>query len=100
MRLHKRSDIVRVCPAGLDYAQTKARRAQNLIFSCAGLKLSFINSVLDRAMSKLETIPAEEGAALLPQKPQSTGIRRVVVAAAVASFALGLLAATAVTSPW
>ena len=31
-------------------------------------------------MSKLETIPAEEGASLLPQKPQSTGIRRVVVA--------------------
>ena len=47
-------------------------------------------------MTKLETIPAEEGAALLPQKPQSTGIRRVVVAAAVASFAIGVLAATAV----
>ena len=51
-------------------------------------------------MTKLETIPAEEGAALLPQKPQSTGIRRVVVAAAVASFVIGVLAATAVrTSP-
>ena len=49
-------------------------------------------------MTKLETIPAEEGA-LLPQKPQSTGIRRVVVAAAVASFVIGVLAATAVTSP-
>ena len=48
----------------------------------------------------LETIPAdEEGATLLP-KPKTTGIRRVVVAAAVASFAFGLLAATAVqTSP-
>ena len=40
----------------------------------------------------------EEGATLLP-KPKTTGIRRVVVAAAVLSFALGLLAATAVTSP-
>ena len=48
-------------------------------------------------MTKLETIPAEEGAALLPQKPQSTGIRRVVVAAAVASFVIGVLAATADT---
>ena len=48
----------------------------------------------------LETIPPdEEGATLLP-KPKTTGIRRVVVAAAVASFAFGLLAATAVqTSP-
>ena len=45
----------------------------------------------------LETIPAdEEGATLLP-KPKTTGIRRVVVAAAVASF--GLLAATAVSPP-
>ena len=47
-------------------------------------------------MTKLETIPAEEGASLLPQKPQSTGIRRVVAAAAVASFVIGVLAATAV----
>ena len=38
-------------------------------------------------MTKLETIPADEGATLLPQKPQSTGgIRRVVIHfAAVAS---------------
>ena len=50
-------------------------------------------------MSKLETIPAEEGATLLPQKPK-TGIRRVVAAAALASFVIGVLAATAVqTSP-
>ena len=50
-------------------------------------------------MSKLETIPAEEGATLLP-KPKSTGIRRVVAAAALASFVIGVLAATAVqTSP-
>ena len=48
-------------------------------------------------MTKLETIPAEEGATLLTQKPQSTGIRRVVVAAAVASFVIGVLAATADT---
>jgi hypothetical protein len=52
-------------------------------------------------MTKLETIPAEEDSTLLPQKPQSTGgIRRVVIAAAVASFVIGVLAATAVrTSP-
>ena len=50
-------------------------------------------------MSKLETTPAEEGATLLP-KPKSTGIRRVVAAAALASFVIGVLAATAVrTSP-
>ena len=50
-------------------------------------------------MTKLETIPAEEGATLLP-KPKSTGIRRVVAAAALASFVIGVLAATAVrTSP-
>ncbi len=46
-------------------------------------------------MTKLETIPAEEGATLLPQKPK-TGIRRVVAAAALASFVIGVLAATAV----
>ena len=46
-------------------------------------------------MTKLETIPAEEGATLLP-KPKSTGIRRVVVGAALASFVIGVLAATAV----
>ena len=47
-----------------------------------------------------ETIPVdEEGATLLP-KPKSTGIRRVVAAAALASFVIGVLAATAVqTSP-
>ena len=52
-------------------------------------------------MTKLEeTIPVdEEGAMLLHSKPKSIGIRRVVVAAAAASFAFGLLAATAVTSP-
>ena len=51
-------------------------------------------------MSKLETIPAEEGATLLPQKPKTAGIRRVVAAAALASFVIGVLAATAVqTSP-
>ena len=45
-------------------------------------------------MTKLETIPAEEDSTLLPQKPQSTGgIRRVVIAAAVASFVIGVLAA-------
>ena len=50
-------------------------------------------------MSKLETIPAEEGATLLP-KPKSTGIRRVVAVSAMASFVIGVLAATAVrTSP-
>ena len=49
-------------------------------------------------MTKLETIPAEEDSTLLPQKPQSTGgIRRVVIAAAVASFVIGVLAATADT---
>ena len=47
-------------------------------------------------MTKLETIPAEEDASLLPHKPQSTGIRRVAVCAAVASFVIGVLAATAV----
>ena len=48
-------------------------------------------------MTKLETIPADEGATLLPQKPQSTGgIRRVVIGAALASFVIGVLAATAV----
>ena len=47
-------------------------------------------------MSKLETIPAEEGAALLPQKPKSTGVRRVVAVSAMASFVIGILAATAV----
>ena len=37
---------------------------------------------------------------MLLHKPKSSiGIRRIIVAAAVASFALGLLAATAVTSP-
>ena len=46
-------------------------------------------------MSKLETIPAEEGATLLP-KPKSTGIRRVVAVSAMASFVIGVLAATAV----
>ena len=35
-------------------------------------------------MSKLETLPAEEGAALLPQRPKSTYVRRGVAAAAVA----------------
>ena len=51
-------------------------------------------------MTKLETIPAEEGATLLPQKPKIAGIRRVVAAAALASFVIGVLAATAVqTSP-
>ena len=50
-------------------------------------------------MTKLETIPAEEGATLLP-KPKSTGIRRVVAVSAMASFVIGVLAATAVqTSP-
>ena len=49
-------------------------------------------------MSKLETIPAEEGAALLPQKAQSTGIRRVVAVSAMVSFVIGVLAATAVHS--
>lgn len=50
-------------------------------------------------MSKLETIPAEEGATLLP-KPKSTGIRRVVAVSAMVSFVIGVLAATAVrTSP-
>ena len=47
-------------------------------------------------MTKLETIPAEEGATLLPQKPKTAGIRRVVAAAALASFVIGVLAATAV----
>ena len=46
-------------------------------------------------MTKLETIPAEEGATLLPQKPK-TGIRRVVAVSAMASFVIGVLAATAV----
>ena len=51
-------------------------------------------------MTLEETIPVdEEGAMLLHSKPKSFGIRRVVVAAAAVSFALGLLAATAVTSP-
>ena len=47
-----------------------------------------------------ETIPIdEEGATLLP-KPKTTGIRRVVVGAALVSFVIGVLAATAVrTSP-
>ena len=50
-------------------------------------------------MTKLETIPAEEGATLLP-KPKSTGIRRVVAVSAMVSFVIGVLAATAVrTSP-
>ena len=48
-------------------------------------------------MSKLETIPAEEGATLLP-KPKSTGIRRVVAVSAMVSFVIGVLAATAVQS--
>ena len=47
-------------------------------------------------MTKLETIPAEEDATLLPQKPKTAGIRRVVAAAALASFVIGVLAATAV----
>ena len=47
-------------------------------------------------MTKLETIPAEESATLLPQKPKTAGIRRVVAAAALASFVIGVLAATAV----
>ena len=46
-------------------------------------------------MTKLETIPAEEGATLLP-KPKSTGIRRVVAVSAMVSFVIGILAATAV----
>ena len=52
-------------------------------------------------MTKLETIPAEEGATLLPQKPPKTaGIRRVLAVSAMASFVIGVLAATAVqTSP-
>ena len=47
-------------------------------------------------MTKLETIPAEEGATLLPQKPKTAGIRRVVAVSAMASFVIGVLAATAV----
>ena len=47
-------------------------------------------------MSKLETIPAEEGATLLPQKPKTAGIRRVVAVSAMVSFVIGVLAATAV----
>ena len=49
----------------------------------------------------LETIPVdEEGATLLHKQPRSTGIRRVVLGAALASFVIGVLAATAVrTSP-
>ena len=50
-------------------------------------------------MTLEETIPVDEEGAMLLSKPKSFGIRRVVVAAAAASFALGLLAATAVTSP-
>ena len=46
-----------------------------------------------------ETIPVDEEGAMLLPKPKSTGIRRVV-AAALASFVIGILAATAVqTSP-
>ena len=46
-----------------------------------------------------ETIPVDEEGAMLLHKPKSTGIRRVV-AAALASFVIGVLAATAVrTSP-
>ena len=44
-------------------------------------------------MTKLETIPAEEGATLLP-KPKSTGIRRVVAVSAMVSFVIGVLAAS------
>ena len=40
-------------------------------------------------MTKLVTIPAEEDATLLPQKPKTAGIRRVVAAAALASFVIG-----------
>ena len=49
----------------------------------------------------LETIPVdEEGATLLHKQPRSTGIRRVVLGAALASFVIGVLAPTAVrTSP-
>ena len=45
-------------------------------------------------MTKLETIPAEEGATLLP-KPKPTGIRRVVAVSAMVSFVIGILAARA-----
>ena len=38
-------------------------------------------------MTKLETIPAEEGATLLP-KPKPTGIRRVVAVSAMVSFVI------------
>ena len=43
----------------------------------------------------MQTIPAEEGALL--QKPKA-GLRRMIVAAAALSFALGAVAATAVGS--
>ena len=47
-----------------------------------------------------ETIPVDEEGAMLLHKPKSTGIRRVVAAAALVSFVIGVLAATAVrTSP-
>lgn len=46
-------------------------------------------------MPKLETIPVEEANTLL-QKPPASRLKGIVAAAAVASFVIGALAATAV----
>ena len=48
-------------------------------------------------MTKLETIPADEGEALLRQKP--TGSRRIVAAAAAVAFLIGVSAAAALRTP-
>ena len=50
-------------------------------------------------MTLEETIPVDEEGATLLRKPKTIGIRRLVLGAALASFVIGVLAATAVTSP-
>ena len=77
--------------------QPRIAEAINLS-SCPVAWLSRAKGELTK-MTTLETIPDEEGAMLL-NKPKSTGIRRLAAAAALASFVIGVLAATAVrTSP-
>ena len=46
----------------------------------------------------LETIPADEGEALL-RKKKPTGVRRVVAAAAAVAFVIGVSAAAALRTP-